>query len=392
MPRRKLSEFRAKTLVLQALDIPYAGWSIDATSDYSQQLQAIKMHKGSVVVKVDQGVKGRFKKGLVLLDVDTSEVQEAIKKLANQGYQWFIVEPQLAHQQDSEHYLSISYGRAGITLSYTAYGGINVESHASDMRHIAINEDTNWPDAARETGFSEEQLKGLVDLFNKQHMTFLEINPYLVTKSGLHLLDLAIEVDDAAAFFVSGWHEDDFRSYRNLTPEEKTVAALAEKSPASFKLDIINPNGSIFLLLSGGGASIVVADEVYNQGQGSKLANYGEYSGNPNAEETYIYSLAVLRLLIKSASPRKVLFIGGAVANFTDISNTFNGIIKAIREVASDLQKQDVKIFIRRGGPRQEIGLAKIELVLHELNLLGAVHGPSIPLPSAVAEAIKEVV
>ena len=118
------------------------------------------------------------------------------------------------------------------------------------------------------------------------------------------------------------------------------------------------------MLLSGGGASIVLADEVANLGYGKLLANYGEYSGNPSAEETYIYAKNILTLILKSESENKVLIIAGGVANFTDIRVTFNGLIKALEEFKSELNKQNLKIFVRRGGPFQKEGLSKMEIFL----------------------------
>jgi ATP-citrate lyase beta-subunit len=134
-----------------------------------------------------------------------------------------------------------------------------------------------------------------------------------------------------------------------------------------------------------------VADEVYNQGYGPQIANYGEYSGNPNTEEAEIYTSAVLSLLLKSHAAKKVLFIGGAVANFTDIANTFSGIIAAIDKVSDQLQNQRVKVFVRRGGPRQEIGLAKIEACLQKYGLLGSVNSPTVPLTEVVGQALQKV-
>jgi ATP-citrate lyase beta-subunit len=123
----------------------------------------------------------------------------------------------------------------------------------------------------------------------------------------LQILDSAVEVDDVAAFFVDNWQASDLRRHSEhpLTHEEQIVEELDANSPASLKLTILEPNGSIFLLLSGGGASVVVADEIYNQGYGKQLANYGEYSGNPNSEETYIYTKALLSLLLKSTAPEQ---------------------------------------------------------------------------------------
>ena len=175
------------------------------------------------------------------------------------------------------------------------------------------------------------------------------------------------------------------------TDEEKAVEELSDKSQASFRLAVLNPNGSIFMLLSGGGASIVLADEVYNQGKGKELANYGEYSGNPNAEETYLYTKQILRLLLSSQAKRKALIIAGGVANFTDIRVTFKGIIQALDEVKNELKAQGVKVFVRRGGPYQEEGLATMKTYLEKEDLLGTLAGPEMMLTDVVSQGLKEV-
>jgi ATP-citrate lyase beta-subunit len=395
MPRQKLSEYRAKTIISQALELPYKGWPINANESLSDQLNEVATESGLFVVKVDEGVKGRFKKGLVVLNVKLDELPEAIKALSHKGYQWLIVEPMVNHDQSAERYLSLISEREGLLMRYTARGGVDIEQHSESIQTLRLNSQAspNWEHLANETDLSGQQLQRLLAAFTDNYFVFMEINPYLAMGSEVSILDAAVEVDDAAAFFVDSWQADDFRRYSShaLTAEELIVQELDANSPASFKLSVLEPNGSVFLLLSGGGASVVVADEVYNQGYGRQLANYGEYSGNPNTEETYIYTKAVLQLLLHSSAQRKVLFIGGAVANFTDIAKTFAGVMRAIDEVADQLIAQHVKVFVRRGGPNQEKGLAQLEALLTRHNLLGAVHNPETPLTVAVTEALQEV-
>lgn len=393
MSRQKLSEFRAKTILHNALNLPYSGWSIDTMQPVGPQLADIGSRDGEYVVKVDEAVKGRFKKGLVKLNVSFESVAEVADELKAQGYNWLIVEPMAAHDESAERYISMALHREGIMLSHARHGGVDVEQHADEIKQMLIDGSTDWNTISNDTGLSVDQLRLLKDVFTNNFFAFLEINPYIIGDNGLQILDAAVEVDDAAAFFVDEWKNSDFRrvSNRRLTEEEKLVQELDTNSPASLKLSVLEPNGGVFLLLSGGGASVVVADEVYNQGYGHQLANYGEYSGNPNAEETHAYTKALLNLLLKSTASKKVLFIGGAVANFTDVAKTFTGIIKAIDEVSEDLQSQGVKIFVRRGGPNQETGLALMEATLKKYDLLGAVHGPDTPLTVAVTEALKEV-
>lgn len=395
MPRQKLSEYRAKHILTQTLGLPYEGWPVDAGKPLSAQLREPASADGPFVVKVDEGVKGRFKKGLVLLGVKPKSLDKAVKSLAAKGYRQFIVEPMADHAQSDERYLALMSDRDGLVLKYTSSGGVDIEEHAESIKSARLDGGAkpDWDRLSTETGFSSHQLQQLAAVFTDNYFVFLEINPYLSAAAGISILDAAVEVDDAAAFFVDSWQADDFRRHtgHDITPEERIVQELDANSPASLKLDVLEPDGSIFLLLSGGGASVVVADEIYNQGYGKQLANYGEYSGNPNTEETYLYTKALLSLLLQSSARRKVLFIGGAVANFTDIAKTFAGIMQAIEEVVGKLSKQHVKVFVRRGGPNQETGLAQIEALLNRYNLLGAVHDPSTPLTAAVTEALREV-
>ncbi|MFI5271231.1 MAG: ATP citrate lyase citrate-binding domain-containing protein [Candidatus Saccharimonadales bacterium] len=396
MPRQKLSEYRAKKILAEVLENPYQGWQIDAEKPLAPQLDLVPSEISTFVVKVDEAVKGRFKKGLVLLNITRDGLAEAVQNLTSKGYKWLIIEPVIEHKPEDERYFSLTMDRQGKTLSFSPKGGVEIENNQDSISHIKLKDDedeSSLATFAKQSGLGPEVVQKLVNLFTKDYFSFLEINPFLLNEDKLTLLDAAIEVDDAGTFFVRDWTSEDFRRHSDeaLTQQEKTVLELDENSPASFKLSVLEPNGSIFLLLSGGGASVVVADEIYNQGFGEQLGNYGEYSGNPNTEETYIYTKGLLELLLASNSPKKVLFIGGAVANFTDVAKTFSGVIQAIKEVMDKLKQQGVKVYVRRGGPNQEVGLAKIEAVLKENGLLGAVHGPDVPLTKAVAEALEEI-
>ena len=389
MPRKKLSEHRSKLLINEALGLPFLAWSVVDVVLLSKIANC-----KSYVVKVDQAVKGRYKQGLVLLDVKRSELKNAVNQLRTKGYEYFIIEPYTSHISEQESYLSISHDRKGYHLSHSSAGGVNIEAHADTIKTTLLDDDTNWDELAEETQISQDKLKALLKLFIDNHFVFLEINPYIVDANNqVHILDAAVEVDDAGVYFTQSWSEEDIRNPKMTatTSYENTVHRLDAKSPASFNLSVLNPNGAIFLLLSGGGASVVVADEVFNRGFGDQLANYGEYSGNPNAHEAYVYTAEVLKLLIASSAKRKVLFIGGAVANFTDIASTFAGVIKAISEYAEQMQEQKVKVFVRRGGPRQEIGLAKMKTALEEYKLYGGVYDPKTSITGALDAALKEV-
>jgi ATP citrate (pro-S)-lyase len=387
LARKKLSEFRAKTILYTALGLPYTGVMIDSAADWQTAVKALPKTK-RYVVKVDEGVKGRFKKGLVYLDRTTFELPKDIRALVAKGFRYMLIEEHQTHDAVAERYLSLELTREGNVITYSTKGGVDIESHADSLQRELFA-----PAAARKVeralGLPAKSLDTLAATFDAGYFSFLEINPLVVAKGTPHLLDAAVMVDDEAEAFAGGaWTQADFRGARAQTPEELAVEELADKSQASFRLEVLNPDGEIFLLLSGGGASVVLADEVNNQGYGKVLGNYGEYSGNPGAEEAYLYTREVLSLLLKSKAKRKVLVIGGGVANFTDIRVTFKGVIQALDEAKAKLKAQHVKVFVRRGGPFEREGLSQMESFLKAHDLYGLVASPDLPLSGIIPEAI----
>ena len=110
---------------------------------------------------------------------------------------------------------------------------------------------------------------------------------------------------------------------REMSKEEAYIAELDAKTGASLKLTVLNAKGRIWTLVAGGGASVVYADAIASSGFADELANYGEYSGAPTETQTYYYARTVLELMLRAPMhpDGKVLFIGGGIANFTNVSN-----------------------------------------------------------------------
>ena len=192
--------------------------------------------------------------------------------------------------------------------------------------------------------------------------------------------------------FKGAWTSQDFRSSRlEKTASEKMVEDLQAVSVSALSLRVMNPNGQILLMLSGGGASLVIADEFDAHGLSDELINYGEYSGAPNEDELYQYSLALIKLLKSGQAKKKIIVIAGGVANFTDIAVTFRGIIRAFDKEKKYLKDNKVGVFVRRGGPNQQKGLAMMEDCLTKIGLAHKVHGPDISLAKLVKEVAEEV-
>ena len=109
---------------------------------------------------------------------------------------------------------------------------------------------------------------------------------------------------------------------RELSKEEAYIAEMDAKTGASLKLTILNAEGRVWTLVAGGGASVVYADAIASAGFAAELANYGEYSGAPTETQTFHYARTVLDLMLRAPMHKegKVLFIGGGIANFTNVS------------------------------------------------------------------------
>lgn len=392
MARKKISEFAAKRILFQFLGKPYNGISINTNDEYFDDLISRVEEGKRYVLKVDQGVKQRKKKGLVSFNVTSQNVKEEIEKLKEKGFSHFILEEFLEHEGDGEYYLAIERVREGKSIHYSIRGGIEIEDYKDSVETTIVSDYSQLQKIAEALRLPVEVLESIITAFDNYYFSFLEINPLVVKDSDYYFLDTAVEVDSEASFFVEGaWSKSDFREggQKEKTQEELAIEALKETTPAALSFQLLNPNGSIFVLLSGGGASLVTADEIYQKGKGNELANYGEYSGSPTEEETYLYVKQILATLLRSTSHNKSIIISGGVANFTDVRVTFKGIIRALSEVSSELRNQNVKIFVRRGGPHQEEGLKLMKDFLVKEELLGEIHGPELVLTDIVEPAIK---
>ena len=187
----------------------------------------------------------------------------------------------------------------------------------------------------------------LYTVFSDLHFTYLEINPLVVIQKddappAIYFLDLAAKLDQTAEFECGKkWSMARMRAYpaadmpswgppmefpapfgREMTKEEAYIAELDAKTGASLKLTVLNPSGRIWTLVAGGGASVVYTDAIAAHGFAHEIANYGEYSGAPSESQTYEYAKTILDLMTRGPkNPEgKILFIGGGIANFTNVA------------------------------------------------------------------------
>ncbi len=419
MARRKIREYHTKRILLDylpkysSLSPSWKGVLVEPGTDLTMLPQQYPwLLTTLLVVKPDQLFGKRGKLGLLVVKVNFDGVKEFIVRYRTKEITiekttdtltHFLIEPYIPHTR--EYYLSFTSEREGTAIYFSTQGGMDVEENWNTVRRYVIPA----------LGMMDEKLlqeKLLADVPAGDHktildfilavckvyhhfdFTYLEFNPFTIDEQNkIHILDTVAQVDDCASFkHITEWKNITFPKAfgQKSLPEEEFIEQIDKDSGASLKLTILNPKGRIWNILSGGGASIIYLDTIANLGKQNEIANYGEYSGNPTTEESYHYAKTILDLMTREENSHgKVLIIGGAIANFTDVEKTFTGIINALREYQEKLRQGNISIFVRRGGPNYERGLQLMEQAGKEMRIPMLVYGPDKPMVEIVGKVVE---
>jgi ATP-citrate lyase beta-subunit len=371
--------------------------------------------KEKLVAKPDQLFGKRGKNNLLFVNKGWNEVQKWIKERMNKKttitqttgktngvLTHFLVEKFVPH--DDEFYLAITTHREHDTIHFSTKGGVDIESVWDSVVELdipvlsSIDEMDVEGFLPKELGDKKQKvasfIKALYKMLVDYHFVYLELNPFTFVDDEIIPLDCVAKVDDYASYqCAEKWGTLKFPSPFGLEKgkEEERVDELDDRTGASLKLTVLNPDGRIWNLVAGGGASVIYADTVADLGFADELANYGEYSGNPSTELTYEYTKTILDLMTRKKDKKnrpKFLIIGGGIANFTDVAKTFTGIIQAIEQYAEKLKETNVKIYVRRGGPNYKEGLENMRKMGKRLGLPVEVFGPETHMTRIVSMAL----
>ena len=337
---------------------------------------------------------------------DTPTGEPSVDKLTH-----FIVEPFTPHTDKEEYYVSATCVGDDDVIYMSAEGGIAIEENWDEKvtevafaitdteEQIANKIRANVPAdvAEKDKANFAEFCIGFFKAYRELNFAYLEINPFVMQGSKIELLDMVAKLDDTAGFMmVNEWGDVSYPTafgMEDKSPEEEAVELADSKTGASLKLTILKPEARIWTMVAGGGASVVYADTIADMAGIDDLANYGEYSGGPTTGETRFYAETLFDLMTreKDAQGRgKVLIIGGAIANFTDVAKTFTGIIQAFETYQEQLKSVDVKIYVRRGGPNYEKGLKDIKEAADKMGLYIEVYGPETHVTDIVRMALEK--
>ena len=322
----------------------------------------------------------------------------------------FIVEPFTPHEQSEEYYVSATCVGDDDVIYMSAEGGIAIEENWDEKvteiafpitatdDEVAEQIRANVPKdvAEKDKANFAEFCIGFFKAYKELNFAYLEINPFVMQGTKIELLDMVAKLDDTAGFMmVSEWGDVPYPTafgMENKSPEEEAVELADSKTGASLKLTLLKPEARIWTMVAGGGASVVYADTIADMAGIDDLANYGEYSGGPTTGETKFYAETLFDLMTREPDPSgrgKVLIIGGAIANFTDVAKTFTGIIQAFENYQDKLKEVGTKIYVRRGGPNYEKGLKDIKEAADRMGLYIEVYGPETHVTDIVRMALE---
>ena len=359
-----------------------------------------KIPNGVFAVKPDVCIGKKGKNNLLLLDADANKAREFLKQNFNKTVEisgvkgvldTFLVEPYV--DNDNEHFAAVMAKRDCDELLYSPEGGVDVEENWEKIKTIKIGlfEQPDEKKIAKELGVKDplvaKFLAVCVTAAREIGSPYLEFNPFTIKGGKIYILGTVLRLDSYEEFAKRKlWSGIVFREPFGVdkSEHEKRVGILDDSTSGSLKLTVFNKNAPLWLLVAGGGASVIYADTSADIGLAEKLGNYGEYSGNPTEEETFEYSNILFELVEQSNAPKKAVVIGGAIANFTDVAATLKGVCRAIEKHAGALKKANVAIFVRRGGPNYKAGLAELKKTCEKAALHITMFGPEKPMTEVI--------
>ncbi|MFX0082574.1 MAG: ADP-forming succinate--CoA ligase subunit beta [Candidatus Hodarchaeota archaeon] len=262
------------------------------------------------IVKSQIAIGSRKKAGLIKI----ANSKEEAKSLCNEffskevlGYQVEAILIEDLAQIDHEYYCSIALDASGRQFFIIASkeGGIDIEEVSRANSDAIIKESFTISEGlsenlankvSKQLGFTGRLLNSAKEIFHKLwqitkelEAQLVEINPLVLTPSGLIAVDGKMILDDDAAFRQPIVQE---LQNKNLTPLEK----LAKDAGFSF----VELSGEIGILANGAGLTMALLDVLSELGL--KPANFLDVGGGASKDRVY----KALELLFKM-NPKAVL-------------------------------------------------------------------------------------
>ena len=369
-----IREYDAKKMYFDFIWEKYNWKQVNIEKNYDSESSSEWQDK--YVVKPDMLFGGRWKLWLLWIWLKKDEIfswieEKSKKEIKIWNVSWklthFLVEDFTPHKE--EYYISFSTTRDYDLINFSFSGWVEIENNWDSVIEIKIptlddlDEEkiknrffTPHLASPKGRGIEWKIIKTILNLwkFYKNYgFVYLEVNPFCFDEKNwnLVLLDMVAKIDDTEFFRQKeNWHNLEFPSvfWFKESEAEKYIRKLDEQTWASLKFKILNKNAKIWTLLAWWGWSLVMTDSLWAMWFAEEIWNYWELSGNPTREFTREYTRKLLETMLENKIRQKYLIIAWAIANFTDIKNTFSGMIDIFEEKAEEMKKQEIKILVRR--------------------------------------------
>lgn len=329
--------------------------------------------QGPSMLKAQVPVGGRGKAGGI---AEASTLQQAkvdIQQLLSVQIKGFrakkiLVEEKLAVEQ--EFFMAVAYDTVTKTpvAIFSSQGGVDIEALAvrepGKVRKEPFSVRAGLPqyrarEIISETGVTGKPLLSLAAIFSKLADIFLdydatlaEINPLALTADGRWVaLDCHLEIDDDAIYRHKelsdfGAAESQFEAPRRVTEFERKAAEIDKIDHRGVAGRMIEFNGTLGLIIGGGGASLTAFDAV--RAHGGAPANYCEIGGNPSVRKV----TELTALILSKPTVQKIAVIMNVVSN-TRVDLVARGIIKGILQ-AGKVPSETVAVFRIPGAWEEE--------------------------------------
>jgi citryl-CoA synthetase large subunit len=336
----------------------------------------------------------RGKNGGIKFCSSVDEMEKSVEELFDTEIRGQFVASVLVEEKleiVEEHYMSITYDtkEKKPMLIYSTEGGVDIED--VDSSHIAKKILDVRERGLVEADFLEDVklryvAEKLWQCFLDNDCRLVEINPLAKVVSGEFVAaDAKVAIDDDAFYrHREEWSVLEPRTEMGRPPTDREMAVRQIDAGADYYRGTagkyIEMDGDIAILFSGGGASIANMDTLIKSGL--KPANYTEYSGNPPREKVYELAKIVL-----SKPGLRGLWIAGGVANFTNVRETFAGIVDALDEI-----KPTYPIVVRRAGPFESEGMELMRECGQRNGLNMRLFGKEMSMSETASELVDMVI
>ncbi|MDD2452742.1 MAG: hypothetical protein PHI81_05680 [Synergistaceae bacterium] len=343
----KLYEFQGKSLFREA-GIPVPKGAVVTASDRSGLFAP-----SAVKAQVLSG--GRGKAGGVLLASTMDEAKKAADSILSMELKGEPVKAVLVEEKmniRAEYYLAVTFdGEAGTPLFMaSASGGMDIESVAEHTpeKILKLPVDPLWGltdykirEMADFLGYENKKefasfARKLWNLFREKEAVLVEINPLVVTDSGLVALDSKIEIDDDAKPRLKDLFEQNLSEQARITGKE----ADADHGTITY----VPLDGNVGLISDGAGTGMLTLDLIKDFG--GSAADFCEMGGLTSPEVMYS---AMDQVFSDKKDIRSLLVV--LIGGFNRMDEMAEGITSYLRD-----HSVSIPLVVRLCGTMEEEG------------------------------------